>query len=99
MSRVSILPDAADNPLHFAVDRNRAHLARRLQPHPDGAIEALMYDINLIAGAACDELVVGAGYRVRTHEDDGGWRGRCIRQTGPDRVSRPVLAVRTWPDR
>ena len=58
-----------------------------------------MHDINLVAVAVSGEpLAAGAGYRVRTDEDGGGWRGRVINQTGADSVTRNVLAVRTWMD-
>ena len=71
-------------------------IARRLQRHADGSVEALLHDIAVVADAAAGELVAGAGYRVRTHPDGGGWRGRAVLQTGPDRVTRTVIAVRTW---
>lgn len=103
--------DLAAVHVQLDVDRNRVHLesrcvatfslhaiARRLERHPDGSLAALMFDINLAVVAASGELVPGAGYKLPTHEDGGGWRGRVIRQTGPDGETRPVLAVRTWID-
>jgi hypothetical protein len=71
-------------------------VARRLQRHPDGSTEALMHDIHPGAAAACGELVAGGGYKVTTHEDGGGWRGRAIRQTVPDGTQQTVLSIRTW---
>ena len=71
-------------------------IARRLQRHPDGSIEALLHDVLLVAQAASGELVPGAGYRVRTDADGGGWRGRCIRQHHVNGSEQNVLSVRTW---
>jgi len=91
------------------INRSSAHLesrclatlslhavARRLQRAQDGSTAALLHDVLLVARAAGGELTAGAGYRVRTDEDGGGWRGRAIRQIGPDHRQRNVLAVRTW---
>jgi hypothetical protein len=73
-------------------------IARRLQRHPDGSIEAVLFDVNLIAQAAGGALVAGAGYRMRTDEQGGGWRGRVIRQRLESGSEQNVLAVRTWLD-
>jgi hypothetical protein len=107
---VGIEEDLAVIRVELLVDRNRAHLeshsvatfslhaiARRLQRAQDGSIEALMHDIALAIDAASgDALTAGAGYRIRTHADGGGWRGRVIHQTGADKVERNVLSIRTW---
>jgi hypothetical protein len=107
---VGIEEDFAIIRVELLVNRSSAHLeshciatfslhaiARRLQRHPDGSVESLMHDINLVAQAVSGEpLVAGAGYKVTTDEDGGGWRGRVINQTGADSVLRPVLAIRTW---
>jgi hypothetical protein len=106
---VGIEEDLAVIRVELLVDRNRAHLeshcvatlslhaiARRLQRAQDGSVEALLHDIALAAEGACGELTAGAGYRVTTHEDGGGWRGRVIKQTGADKVERNVLSIRTW---
>jgi hypothetical protein len=104
-----IAEDVALIKVRLDVDRNRAHLesrciatlsqhalARRLQRHPDGSVEAVLYDVNLIAQAASGALVAGAGYRMRTDEQGGGWRGRVIRQHLENGSEQTVLAVRTW---
>jgi hypothetical protein len=105
-------PDIGVVVVRMEVDRNAAQLvsrcivtfslhavARRLQRHPDGSIEAVLYDFNLAAQAASGGLVAGAGYRVRTDGHGGGWRGRVINHTLADGSQRPVLAIRTWLDR
>lgn len=73
-------------------------VARRLQRGLDGDIAAVLHDMQLVAQAARGALVVGAGYRVRTDDHGGGWRGRVIRQSGAgtDGTEQPVLAIRTW---
>jgi hypothetical protein len=101
--------DIAAIAVQLDVNRNAVHIesrclatlslhaiGRRLQRGQDGSMEALLHDINLAVVAASGDLLAGAGYRVRTDAHGGGWRGRVIRQTGPDRVERLVLAVRTW---
>lgn len=71
-------------------------LARRLQRASDGSVEALLHDIDVAAQAACGALTAGAGYRIATHEDGGGWRGRGMRQRQPSGDVQTVLSVRTW---
>ena len=107
---VGIEEDLAVIRVELLVNRSSAHLeshcvatfslhaiARRLQRAQDGSVEALLHDnINLVVEAASSELTAGAGYRVRTHDGGGGWRGRVIKQTGADHVTRPVLSIRTW---
>ena len=48
-------------------------------------------DLDLVATADRDRLVVGGGFKVATNADGGGWRGTTIMQD-----ELPVLAVRTW---
>jgi hypothetical protein len=94
----------------LTIDGNRARLiarclacfslhaiARRIQRHPDGSLEALMHDINLVAvAAAAEPLKVGAGYKAPTHEDGRGWRGRVASMTRADGVAVPLLSIQTW---
>jgi hypothetical protein len=71
-------------------------LSRRLQRHHDTSTASLLYDINLVAEAAMREPVVtGAGYRITTTTNGGGWRGRGLRLNSPDGAA-DVLSVRTW---
>ena len=71
-------------------------LARRLQRGADGSTEALVADMALVGEAASGDAVVGAGYRVRTAPDGGGWRGWVINMAGRDGVPQAVLSTRTW---
>jgi hypothetical protein len=47
--------------------------------------------MDLVAQVDRSRLVSGAGFKVATDADGGGWRGRAILQDG-----LPLLAVRTW---
>jgi hypothetical protein len=98
--------------VRMSVDRHRAELAtrcvatlslhalaRRFQRGQDGDVAAVLHDINLAASAASGELTPGAGYRVRTDDQGGGWRGRAINHGLADGTSRVVLSIRTWLDR
>jgi hypothetical protein len=52
---------------------------------------ASLRDMDLVAQVDHSQLVAGAGFRVATYADVGGWRGRAVLQDGPT-----VLSVRTW---
>jgi hypothetical protein len=71
-------------------------IARRVQRGLDASDEALMHDFLVAAALDPDTLPGAGGYKVTTHPDGSGWRGRTVRQKGPDGVSRRVLSVRTW---
>jgi hypothetical protein len=104
--------DVAVIHVEMSVNRNAAKLAskcvttislhaiaRRFQRGADSDVAAVLHDINLAGAAAETELLLGAGYRVRTDGQGGGWRGRVINHTIEDGSQRAVLAIRTWMDR
>jgi hypothetical protein len=71
-------------------------LARRYQRGADSSDEALLHDC-LVATRIDPATLPGAGgHKITTDEHGGGWRGRTVRQIGPDGVERRVLAIRTW---
>jgi hypothetical protein len=53
--------------------------------------ESLMRDMDMVATADRSELVAGAGFKVSTDANGGGWRGRAVLQDGLS-----VIAIRTW---
>ena len=96
--------DIAANEIELIVDRADVRLqsrcvctfslhavARYMQRTGTADEEALLRDMDLVAQVDRSRLVSGAGFKVATDADGGGWRGRAILQDG-----LPVLAVRTW---
>lgn len=96
--------DIAANEIELIVDRAEVRLrarcvctfslhavARYIQRTGTADEEALLRDMDLVAQVDRSRLVSGAGFKVATDADGGGWRGRAILQDG-----LPVLAVRTW---
>jgi hypothetical protein len=75
-------------------------IARRLQRGADGSTEALLHDLHLATEAVSrGPLKIGAGYRITTDEDGGGWRGRVLSVTRANGLRAPVLSIRTWIER
>jgi hypothetical protein len=104
-------PDIAVNELGLMIDGNRFQLrgrmicafsmhaiARRLQRAQDGSDAGLLHDMNVAANIDHSTLS-GGGFKVVTHSDGGGWRGRVVRMKRNDGEPVPVLSIRTWLDR
>ena len=66
-------------------------VARYMQRTGTADEEELLRDMDPVATADGERLVAGAGFKVATDANGGGWRGRAILQDG-----RSVIAIRTW---
>jgi hypothetical protein len=70
-------------------------VARRYQRNPDGDDAAMLFDMDVVA--RIDQAALsGGGFKVTTHQDGGGWRGRVVRVQDRDGERVPVLSIRTW---
>jgi hypothetical protein len=74
-------------------------IARRYQRATDSDDAAVLMDMLTAARIDPATLPGAGGYKIRTHPDGGGWRGRTVRQQDPDGEVRRVIAIRTWLDR
>ena len=101
-------PDVAVTEISLSIEGNRFNLrsrilctfsmhavARRLQRAQDGSDAALLHDMNVAASIDLSTLS-GAGLKVVTDEEGGGWRGRVVWMSSNNSEPLPALSIRTW---